>query len=225
MSKTIAPKSDQLNYDDLIADKKLTITITGVRGNTEADQPVSVFYEGDNGKPYKPCKSMRRVMVAAWGPDAHQYQGRSLTLYGDPEVKFGGIKVGGLRISHMSHIEKDMMIPLTVAKARRTPYIIKALRVDNSQHQQQNQRSPDPVEIDGDALKARALKTAEAGSEIYQKFFTDLITKPERNFLAVEASMEDPNDFGQVKSVHEVCKGIAAAAENAKKDDGQGAEY
>jgi hypothetical protein len=220
MTSTIAPKSDQLNYDDLIGDRRITITITGVRGNAEADQPVSVFYDGDNGKPYKPCKSMRRVMVAAWGPDAHQYQGRSLTLYGDPEVKFGGIKVGGIRISHMTHIDRDMMIPLTVAKARRTPYVIKALKVDNSQ--QQSQKAADPVEVDGPALIARALKTAEGGTDVYRTFFSDVISNEERNYLK-DFEAADPNDFDKMKPAHDVAKAIAAAADKyaAKNDESE----
>ena len=70
LAKTIEPKSDQLNADDLIAGPR-TIVITAVRANAgSAEQPVSISFEGDDGKPYKPCKSMRRVMVHVWGPDA-----------------------------------------------------------------------------------------------------------------------------------------------------------
>ena len=61
LSQTIIPKSDQLNADDLIAGPR-TIRITAVStGN--AEQPVVINYEGDNGRPYKPSKSMRRILV------------------------------------------------------------------------------------------------------------------------------------------------------------------
>jgi hypothetical protein len=129
LAKTIAPKSDQLNADDLIAGP-MTITISGVRGCDEADQPIAVHFEGDNGKPYKPCKSMRRVMVHCWGGDGKAYAGRRLTLYRDENVMFGGIKVGGIRISHMSHIDREMEMALTVTKARRSPYRVKPLRAE-----------------------------------------------------------------------------------------------
>lgn len=130
MSKTIAPKSDQLNYDDFISGPR-NITITGVKSNGVADmQPVSIEFEGDNNKPYKPCKSMRRVMVKAWGMNAIEYVGRSMTLFGDANVSFGGQKVGGIRISHMSHIEKDFTVALTVSKARRAAYPVRVLRVE-----------------------------------------------------------------------------------------------
>jgi hypothetical protein len=84
ISDTIAPKSDQLNADDLIAGPK-TITITSVKVEA-GDQPVSVFYQGDNGKPYKPCKSMRRVLVRLFGNDSATYAGKRVTLYCDEQV-------------------------------------------------------------------------------------------------------------------------------------------
>lgn len=126
MSQTVAPKSDQLNTDDLIAGPR-TIRIERVSGSGNPDQPVNVHFEGDGSKPYRPCKSMRRVMIAAWGADATQYVGRSLTIYRDPKVAFGGMEVGGIRISHMSHIERDLSMALTVTKAKRAPFVVKVL--------------------------------------------------------------------------------------------------
>lgn len=123
MSKTIAPKSDQLNADDLIVGP-ITVKITNVRGTSDRDQPVAVDFEGDNGKPYKPCLSMRRVMVHCWGRDARQYAGRLMTLHLDPEVTFGKMKVGGIRISHMSHIEGSQSMALTTTKARKAKYTV-----------------------------------------------------------------------------------------------------
>jgi len=129
MSKFVIPKSDQLNADDLIAGPR-TITITKVSGTNNADQPVSVYFEGDNNKPYKPGKSMRRVMVAAWGIDASLYVGRRMTLYNDPAVMFGGMQVGGVRISHMSDIERELTMLLTTTKSKRSPFTVKVLRED-----------------------------------------------------------------------------------------------
>src|SRR5690606_26574846 len=90
MTQFIAPKSDQLNADDLIAGP-ITIRISGVSANEGSpEQPISISFEGDDRKPYKPCKSMRRVMVHIWGADASKYVGRAMTLYRDPKVQFGG---------------------------------------------------------------------------------------------------------------------------------------
>ena len=126
MTETIAPKSDQLNADDLISGPR-TFTVAEVsRGN--AEQPVNItLAEFPKGRPYKPSKSMRRVMVLAWGSDAEQYVGRRLTLYRDPEITFGPDKVGGIRISHMSHLSKRLTMALTVKRGKRAPYTVEPL--------------------------------------------------------------------------------------------------
>lgn len=127
MSGAIVPKSDQMNADDLIAGPR-TITITDVKiKQGGGEQPVSIYFAGDNGKPYKACKSMCRVMVQLWGPDAKAYVGRSMTLYRDTDVTWGGLKVGGIRISHMSDIPSDATLVLTTSKTSRKPFTVKPL--------------------------------------------------------------------------------------------------
>lgn len=127
MVKTIEAKSNQLNADDIMA-APITVRITKVSaGNSE--QPIAINYEGDNNKPFYPCKSMRRVLVAVWGVNAAEYIGRSMTLYRDPEVKFGGIAVGGIRISHMTGIDKPIVMALTATRANKKPYTVKPLVV------------------------------------------------------------------------------------------------
>ncbi len=131
LSKTIIAKSDQLNADDLLGGP-ITITIEDVKqGN--ADQPIAVFYKGCNGKPWYPCKSMRRVLVAIWGNDGKTYAGKSCTLYRDPEVKFGGIKVGGIRVSHMSNIDENVALGLQVTRGSKKLYTVKPLRIEKPQ--------------------------------------------------------------------------------------------
>ena len=127
MSAVIVPKSDQLNADDLIAGP-ITIKITGVAIKGGTEQPIAISFEGDNGKPYKACKSMCRIMVAAWGPDSKRYSGRSMTLYRDPAVKWAGMEVGGIRISHMSDIEAPLTMALTQTRANRKPFTVKPLK-------------------------------------------------------------------------------------------------
>lgn len=141
ISGTIAPKSDQMNADDLIAGPR-TITVTKVLLCGEPDQPVAIHFEGDQGKPYKACKSMRRVLVHIWGPDANKYVGRRMTLYRDDKVMFGGVAVGGIRISHMSAIDKPVTMALTATRANRKPFTVAPLRDDGSQGQQKPAQSP-----------------------------------------------------------------------------------
>lgn len=126
MSQVIVPRSDQQNADDYISGPR-TIKITKVAISPGGEQPVAISFEGDEGKPWKPCKSMSRVLVGAWGPDAKAYTGRSVTLYRDPKVKWGGLEVGGIRISHMSDIEKPLTMALTETRASRKPFTVKPL--------------------------------------------------------------------------------------------------
>lgn len=128
MTAVIQPKSDQVNADDFIGGPR-TYTIEGVAISPGTEQPVQIKLAGEP-RVWRPCKSMSRVLVAGWGPDAKAYTGRSVTLYRDPKVKWGGMEVGGIRISHMSHIEKDMLIQLTATKGKRAPHVVKPLTAE-----------------------------------------------------------------------------------------------
>lgn len=124
LSETLAPKSDQVQADDLIAGPR-TVTVTEVRKGSP-EQPVDVFL-AEFDRPYRPGKSMRRVLVAAWGAEAAAYVGRRMTIFNDPAVKWGGVAVGGVRISHLSHIDKPLSIALTVTRGKRAPFTVQPL--------------------------------------------------------------------------------------------------
>lgn len=126
MTASIAPRSDQLNAEDLLTGPR-TVTITDVkRGSTE--QPVDIVTaEYGPGRPYKPSKTMRRMIVAAWGTNTAAYIGRRLTIYRDPDITFGRDRVGGIRISHLSHIDKRLEIALTVTRGRRASFAVDPL--------------------------------------------------------------------------------------------------
>ena len=123
---TIQPKSDQLNYDDLVAGP-ITTKIVGLKAGN-AEQPVILEIEGH--RPFKPCKSMRRVLIAAWGDKGRDWMRKSMTLYGDPKVKFGGVEVGGIRISHLSGIDKPLKLLLTTTRSKRGEYVVMPLKAD-----------------------------------------------------------------------------------------------
>lgn len=129
LGATIAPKSDQLNADDLIVGPR-TIVVTSVKARAKGgpgEQPIAVHFDGDNGKPYLPCKSMRRVLVHCWGRDGGAYAGRSMTLFRDDTVVFGGVAVGGIRISHMSELPRAVTMSLTASQSTRKPYVVQPL--------------------------------------------------------------------------------------------------
>jgi hypothetical protein len=129
ISDTVAPKSDQLNAEDLLSGER-TFTITEVRVTDNPEQPVSVYLaEFPNNRPWKPSKTSRRVMIMAWGNESAKYVGHRITLYRDPEIKFGGDKVGGIKIRAMSHLpgNKRMAVALTVTRGKRAPYVVEPL--------------------------------------------------------------------------------------------------
>ncbi|MDJ0087668.1 hypothetical protein [Pantoea allii] len=129
LSRTIIPKSDQINFED-VQTISITATIKSVRaGNKE--QPVFIDLEGYEGRPYKPSLSMRRVLVGGWGNDGKDWVGKSLTLVGDPNVKFGGVKVGGIKVKAMSGIESNFSMMLSVSRGKRVEHFVERLVVDS----------------------------------------------------------------------------------------------
>jgi hypothetical protein len=124
LTDTIQPNSDQLDATDLLTGPR-TFTIQGVsKGN--AEQPVNIQFT-EFPRPWRPGKSMRRVLVASWGADASAYVGRRVTLYCDPDVVFGGLAVGGTRIAALSHIDKPKKVPLLVSRGKSAIFTVQPL--------------------------------------------------------------------------------------------------
>lgn len=119
MTAVIAPRSDQMNAEDLLSGPR-TITITGVDVKAgQKEQPVVVHFDGENGKPYKPCKTVCKIMARVWkSEDSKTYIGKSMTLFRDPKVRFGADETGGIRVSHMSHIDKVEKVTLLKTKGK-----------------------------------------------------------------------------------------------------------
>jgi len=173
MNDVIQPKSDQINADTLIGGP-MTVKITGVKIDHSSEQKVSISLEG-TPLVFRPCKSMSKVLVAAYGADANLYVGKSMTLYRDPKVKWGGLEVGGIRISHLSHIDKDMVMMLTQTRAQRAPHKVKPLRVE--QQQTQAPAAPD-----------NALQLAEAAARKGTAAFRDWWSSDEGKACRVAAN-------------------------------------
>lgn len=133
MMASIEPKSDQMNYEDLKIGGPRTFTIERVvvRPGSD-DQPVSVYLkEFPSGRPFKPAKTVRKLMVLAWGNESDDYVGKRMTLWGDPDVTWAGKKIGGIRISHMSGIPaKGLSAALSETRGKRVPYEIQHLPDD-----------------------------------------------------------------------------------------------
>jgi hypothetical protein len=124
MTESIEARSDQINADDLIAGPQ-TFTIRDVVGG-KAEAPFD-FLLMETDRAYRPNKTMRRVIVAAWGKDTTAYAGRRLTLYREPTIVFGGKTVGGIRVSHMSHIDGAVDLMAQVTRGKREKFVVKPL--------------------------------------------------------------------------------------------------
>jgi hypothetical protein len=198
ISQTVAPKSDQLNADDLIGGPR-TITVTRVSKMKEPDQPIAIYFEGDGGKPYKPGKSMRRVLLRIWGQDGAAYAGRRMTLYRDDAVQFGGAAVGGIRISHMSGISSAVTMALTVTRASRKPFTVKPLAEERAPPPERPRNDAPPADDEQQAprqagprerLYAAARAEAARGSDALRAFRADLDPRADRALDDIAAELE-----------------------------------
>lgn len=128
---TIAPKSNQMNADDLVGGP-ITLTITEVRVSNSGEQPVSVFFaEWPSGRPWKPSLGMRRWLMAVWGKKSAEYVGKRITLYRDDSVTWAGEAIGGIRIGAMSGIEGSRKLPLTLNSKQKVLVTVRGI-ADNA---------------------------------------------------------------------------------------------
>lgn len=107
LMKAMEAKSDQLNFVDLGAGGERVLYVEKVVTIDAPQQPVSIYYDGCNNKPWKPSKGMIRVLAAAYGDDDQGIIGKSILVYGEASVKWAGEETGGIRIKALSDINKS----------------------------------------------------------------------------------------------------------------------
>lgn len=122
-------KSDQLNSVDIIGfEPVIRVREVQVRGG---EQPVSIYFDGDNNRPWKPSKGMIRILSAGWGYESDQWIGRSVQIFNEPTVKYAGKEVGGVHIRAMSDIPtKGINTTLVKNRQQREPYKVSFLNVE-----------------------------------------------------------------------------------------------
>jgi hypothetical protein len=178
MTDSLAPKSDQLDAVDLLSGPR-TFTIEKVsKGNPE--QPFN-FHLADFPRVWRPGKSMRRVIVAAWGGKTSAYVGQSVTLYCDPSVQFGGDTVGGTRISHMTGIDKPLKVPLLIKRGKSAVFTVQPLT---------HAPKPTPEPATGPALAWRAQADGAKGN----------VPELQRIYAEAEQAGAAPEDLTYIRS-------------------------
>lgn len=121
---TIKANSDQLNAAELA--KPITVKVLEVKRGASKEQPVSIKIDGGYQE-FRPCKTTRRILIGAWGERGSDWVGKSMTLYCDESVKYGGVAVGGIRISHMSDIDSDLTFSVNLTRGKKGQVTVKKL--------------------------------------------------------------------------------------------------
>ena len=155
ITDTLAPRSDQLNSDDF-AGRTAVVTVAGVE-KIAGEQPLAVHLNEFPGRPLKPGKTVRRSLAAAWGTVAAQWTGRRMELFTDTEVPFGKTKVGGVRISRMSHLDKPLSLALTASKGKKQTHRIEPLPDSAPSHEVQPDWQALIAEAGDDVATLRAM--------------------------------------------------------------------
>ena len=129
ISKTLEAKSDQLNAVDIMGAEPI-ITIREVKVSDSPQQPIAVYFDGDNNRPWKPSKGMRRILAAAWGTDSAKWIGKKVQLRFESTVMYAGVEVGGIQIKAVSDIPAaGLNCALTISRTKRTAYHVPLLVV------------------------------------------------------------------------------------------------
>jgi len=127
ISETLIPNSDQLDAADLAASgpRIFTVARTVVK-SAGAEQPVDVYFK-EFPRPWRPGRNMRRVLAHCWGKDSSKWTDHQVELYCDPDVVFGKERVGGTRISRLSHIDGPVSAPIIIGRGSRGKWPVKPL--------------------------------------------------------------------------------------------------
>lgn len=120
-------KSDQINATDILGIEK-HIKIREVRFFPEKiEQPLEIFYHGENVKCWRVSKGMARVLIKFWGDETDNWINREVILFCDETVTFGKEKTGGIRIKALSNIDNATAIRVPYARMRYKDYLIEKI--------------------------------------------------------------------------------------------------
>lgn len=142
LSKLVEAKSDQINAEDLIGTQK-TIKIRDVVVKDNKEQPLEIYYEGEDNKCWRPSKGCRRIIGYLWGYESEDYIGCLVRLYRDEDTVYAGQQVGGIRINGLSDIPLDEEmhpngIPIKIKEARHKTKIYYIERLERPEEDKKN---------------------------------------------------------------------------------------
>lgn len=140
LQRATQAKSDQLNGCDLLGGAIVAKIIDVRPGNSE--QPVIIDIDSWP-QPWKPSKTSMRVLMACWGGDPSVWIGRYAVLYCEESVTFGKEAIGGVRTSHLSHIDGHKTIMVNATRGKKAAQKVEPYYPKEQQAPQQPTYWPD----------------------------------------------------------------------------------
>lgn len=159
MKITAEPRSDQYNADDFVQGPR-EFTVAGVRAGT-AEQKYDILLDGET-RCWRPPLTVLRLLMAAWGDEASAWTGKRVRLYRDASIRFGKDLTGGIRVSHLSGIDKPLTVALTATRGKRAVHTVEPLPDAPTAPREP---TPDEVAACTDLERLRAMHAA-AGPEM-----------------------------------------------------------
>jgi hypothetical protein len=134
ITESMKAKSDQLNAMDIMG-SPLIIKVREVDYNSQREQPVWIYFDGDNGKPYKPSKGMIRVIGGAWGKLTEEWIGKYAKLFYEASVTWAGKEIGGIWVKEFSDIPvRGLNFSLAINRTKRIPFPIALLSIKATEY-------------------------------------------------------------------------------------------
>lgn len=146
-------KSDQIDADNLIGGITMDVTIQAVQRGPSNEQPLQLVLK-ETEKFYRPSKTFRRALIGCFGDDPANWIGQRLRLVRNPDTMFGGVKVGGVEVSHVS-IKEPMVFMLAKTRGRKGEVRVGVIP---------NPTTPMPAKVKEAAAKVKASAPAAPAS-------------------------------------------------------------
>lgn len=115
--ETAQARSDQINSDDLI-NTHVDVTIKAVQRGPTKEQALQIALE-ETEKFYRPSKTFRRALIGCFGDEPSKWIGQRIRLIRNPDTTFGGVKVGGIEVSHAS-IKAPIVLMLSTKRGKKS---------------------------------------------------------------------------------------------------------
>jgi len=147
--QAVEAKSDQVDADNLIGGITMDVTIKAVQRGPSNEQPVQLLLN-ETDKFYRPSKTFRRALIGCFGDDPANWVGQRIRLVRNPDTTFGGVKVGGIEVSHAS-IAAPIVLMLSTKRGKKT-----AVSIDVIPPVAQPVPMPDHVKAKGAVLRGES---------------------------------------------------------------------